>query len=388
MNDVVNMTRNKAYEKGLQYNLKVAEDIPSVLRGDEIRIRQIMLNLINNAIKYTKEGSVSIKVSFDREESRLRFEVTDTGIGIKNEDLGKLFNAFQRLEEDKNRNIEGTGLGLNITMRLVKMMDGSISVSSKYGEGTTFTAEMAQGIEDDTPVGDFALNLERAQATKEEYRPSLVAPGAKILIVDDNEMNLEVISNLLSDTKIQITTALSGAECLTCLSEGKYDVVLLDQMMPVMSGTQTLEEIRRRHLADDTPVIALTADAIVGARDMYIEEGFTDYLSKPIMYRDLEEALMKYIDKSRFAGEDTVGRDIAGSGPADRPGGVSSGTSVSEETSGERPVVLVVSGSTERLNEVKALLGDRYKGVFVKDEEKARKYLSKHEVQYIIRDTT
>lgn len=398
MNDVVNMTRNKAYEKGLQYNLKVAEDIPSVLRGDEIRIRQIMLNLINNAIKYTKEGSVSIKVSFDREESRLRFEVTDTGIGIKNEDLGKLFNAFQRLEEDKNRNIEGTGLGLNITMRLVKMMDGSISVSSKYGEGTTFTAEMAQGIEDDTPVGDFALNLERAQAAKEEYRPALVAPGAKILIVDDNEMNLEVISNLLSDTRIQITTALSGAECLTCLAEGKYDVVLLDQMMPVMSGTQTLEEIRRRHLADDTPVIALTADAIVGARDMYIEEGFTDYLSKPIMYRDLEEALMKYIDNSRFAGEDTVDRGSADckavsqvtsdKGLAARPGGVSSGTSVSEETSGERPVVLVVSGSTERLNEVKALLGDRYKGVFVKDEEKARKYLSKHEVQYIIRDTS
>ena len=321
-----------------------------------------MLNLINNAIKYTKEGSVSIDVSFDREESRLRFVVADTGIGIKNEDLGKLFNAFQRLEEDKNRNIEGTGLGLNITMRLVKMMDGSISVSSKYGEGTTFTAEMVQEVEDDTPVGDFVLNLERAQEAKEEYRPALVAPGAKILIVDDNAMNLEVISNLLSDTRIQITTALSGAECLTCLSEDKYDVVLLDQMMPVMTGTQTLEEIRKRHLADDTPVIALTADAIVGARDIYIEEGFTDYLSKPIMYRDLEEALIKYIDKSLLK--------------------------ETEEAAKEHPVVLVVSESTEKLNEIKVLLGDKYKGVFVKDEEKAQKYLSKHEVKYIIHETS
>ncbi|MBR4719310.1 MAG: response regulator, partial [Lachnospiraceae bacterium] len=308
MNDVVNMTRNKAYEKGLDYKLNVSSDIPSVLMGDEIRIRQIMLNLINNAIKYTNEGSVGVDVSFDHDENMLKFVVTDTGIGIRNEDLGKLFDSFQRLEEDRNRNIEGTGLGLNITMRLVKMMDGSIGVSSKYGEGTTFTAEVVQEIIDDTPIGDFATNLARIQDNdREEFVPSLIAPEARVLIVDDNEMNLEVISDLLSDTMIQITTALSGAECIERLKEGGYDVILLDQMMPVMSGTQTLAVIKEEHLADDTPIIALTADAIVGARDTYLKEGFTDYLSKPVMYKDLEEALLKYIDKKLILTEEVSG---------------------------------------------------------------------------------
>lgn len=364
MNDVVNMTRNKAYEKGLEYKLNVSKDIPSVLIGDEIRIRQIMLNLINNAIKYTNDGSVSVDVSFDRDEGMLKFVVSDTGIGIKNEDLGKLFGSFQRLEEDRNRNIEGTGLGLNITMRLVKMMDGSIGVSSKYGEGTRFSVEVRQEIADDTPVGDFAANIAMVHDDGEEFAPSLIAPEARLLIVDDNEMNLEVISSLLEDTRIKITTALSGAECIEYLKEGTYDVILLDQMMPVMSGSQTLAKIKEEHLADDTPIIALTADAIVGARDVYLREGFTDYLTKPIIYKDIEEALLKYIDKNKIIKEDEIN---------------------TSEGSAEKKTVLVVSSSTERLNEIKEILGQRYKGVFVKDEEKAEKYLSKHEVEFVIR---
>jgi CheY-like chemotaxis protein len=249
-------------------------------------------------------------------------------------------------------------------MRLVKMMDGSIGVSSKYGEGTTFTAQMVQEVADDTPIGDFADNIAKLRVDRQEFKPSLIAPDAKVLIVDDNEMNLEVISSLLTDTRIRVTTATSGAECITRLKEGSFDVVLLDQMMPVMSGTETLAKIKEEHLADETPVIALTADAIVGARDSYIGEGFTDYLSKPVMYKDLEEALLKYIDKELLLKPEEA--DASGK-PEDLP------------------VILVISPDTDRLNEIKKLLGDKYKGVYVRDEDKAARYLEKHEAAFIIR---
>lgn len=367
MNDVVNMTLKKAQDKALDYKLKVSEDIPSKLLGDEIRVRQVMLNLINNAIKYTHEGSVSVDVSYEADSQMLTVIVADTGIGIKNEDLGKLFGSFQRLEEDKNRNIEGTGLGLNITMRLVNMMNGSISVSSKYGEGTTFTARMKQVVTDATPVGDFAQNLLKMQENREEYRASFITPDAHILVVDDNDMNLEVIAGLLEDTKINVTTALSGKACLDILRERSFDVIFLDQMMPGMSGVQTLLEIKKEKLAEDTPIIALTADAIVGARDTYIKEGFTDYLSKPVMYKALEAILHKYINERLIMKPD--GENAAGA----------------EEPSAERPVILVVSDSKDKLDEMKELLGSRYKGVFVRDEEKASKYIEKHKVEFVIR---
>ena len=361
MNDVVNMTMKKAQDKGLRFDLKVSKDIPSVLLGDEIRVRQVMLNLVNNAIKYTHEGSVSVDVYYEKNTQMLQIVVADTGIGIKNEDLGKLFGSFQRLEEDKNRNIEGTGLGLNITMRLVKMMDGSIGVSSEYGKGTTFTAKMKQAVVDATPVGDLADNLSRLQENKEEYRPSLIAPKARVLIVDDNEMNLEVIGALLTDTKIRVTTAESGKECLEMLKGGNnFDLIFLDQMMPGMSGVQTLEVIKEEKLAEGVPIIALTADAIVGARDSYISEGFTDYLSKPVIYKDLEELLMRYLNRSLIE--------------ANEP----------KEESNEpedMPVVIAVSDSSEKLKQLKALLGDGYKGVFVKDMDSAARYVEKNRNQ-------
>ncbi len=371
MNDVVNMTMKKAQDKGLAYKLSVSEDIPSVLLGDEIRIRQVMLNLINNAVKYTHEGSVSVDVSYDDSTQLMQVMVSDTGIGIKNEDLARLFGSFQRLEEEKNRNIEGTGLGLNITMRLVKMMDGTISVTSKYGEGTTFTARMRLPVVDRTPVGDFVKNLASMQENTEEYRPGLVAPSARILIVDDNEMNLEVITGLLEETKMKITRALSGKECLERLKEGSFDLIFLDQMMPGMSGVQTLERIKREQLADAAPIIALTADAIVGARDTYIKEGFTDYLSKPVMYAALEAILLKYLDPAKVDREAAVSNAQT---PAARA-----------EEAGERPLVLVIGETKEKLEAVKEILGTGYKGVFVRDEDKARKYLEKHEVRVVIR---
>ncbi len=365
MNDVVNMTMKKAKDKGLEYNLKVSKDIPSVLRGDEIRIRQVMLNLINNAIKYTHEGSVSIEVSFDHATHMLWVVVSDTGIGIKNEDLGKLFGSFQRLEEDKNRNIEGTGLGLNITMRLVKMMDGTIGVNSKYGEGTTFTAQMKQEVIDQTPVGDFADNLAKMHLSGQEYKPALFAPKARILVIDDNDMNLEVFAALLEDTKIKVTTAESGNECIEILKENSFDLIFLDQMMPGMSGVQTLEVIQRENLAKDTAIIALTADAIVGARENYIKEGFSDYLSKPVMYEALEEMLIRYLDPSLIEKEALTDK--------------SNGNGENEQDD-DKPIVIAVSQSSDKLRTIKDLLGGNYKGVFVRDLDSAAKYVEKNRI--------
>lgn len=363
MNDVVNMTMNKARDKGLEYDLDISASIPSVMHGDEIRIRQVMLNLINNAIKYTPQGSVSVKVSFDESSSMLNFSVSDTGIGIKEEDREKLFGSFQRLEENKNRNIEGTGLGLNITKYFVTRMDGRISVDSIYGEGSTFTATMKQTVVDDTPIGDFAQNLIRVQDRREEYRPSLIAPAARVLVVDDNEMNLEVFKGLLEVTRIRISTAESGDECLEILQREQFDMIFLDQRMPGLSGTQTLAEMKKRHLAEGTPVIALTADAIVGARDNYIKEGFTDYLSKPVMYDALEALLIKNLKESLILSEEQV-RNLEAVKAADAD-------------DGEKPLVIAVSSSSDKLKAIKSLLGNVCKGVFVKDVESAEKYLAK-----------
>ncbi|MCR5476409.1 MAG: response regulator [Lachnospiraceae bacterium] len=366
INDVVNMTRERARDKGLEFRLQVSPEIPSVLCGDEIRVRQVMLNLIGNAIKYTQKGSVSVDVSFDAGSGMLQIIVADTGIGIREEDRAKLFGAFQRLEEDRNRKIEGTGLGLNITLQLLKMMEGSIDVASVYGEGTTFTARMKQRVIDPAPIGDFAVQLADLQDQQENCEATFTAPKARLLVVDDNEMNLEVISALLEETKIRVTTAESGRECIAILQEERFDLVLLDQMMPGMSGVETLEILRKQHLADETPVVALTADAIVGARENYLREGFADYLSKPVMYRALEDLLRRLLNPALVE---------------EAPGG--KGTSVSKEASGsagegETPVVIGISPSSEKLRELKALLGSGYKGVFVKDMESAARYVEKN----------
>jgi signal transduction histidine kinase/DNA-binding NarL/FixJ family response regulator len=363
MNDVLNMTMKKAQDKGLDYSFHVAEDVPSVLLGDEIRVRQIMLNLINNAIKYTPKGSVSVDVSYQGDAQMLCVAVSDTGIGIRAEDIGKLFGSFQRLEEERNRNIEGTGLGLNITMRLVKLMDGTIDVESEYGVGTTFTARMKQTAVDATPIGDFTKNLLRMQERREECVPTLVAPSARILVVDDNDMNLEVIEGLLEVTRIRVSTARSGKECLALLREKTFDLIFLDQMMPGLSGVQTLEEIRKQRLAEGTPVVALTADAIVGARENYIREGFTDYLCKPVLFDALEATLRRCLPPELLAKKEDPAREKE-----------------------EKPVVLVVSADADKLREAKDALGARYRCVLVRGEEQAEKYLAKHGAAFILRD--
>ncbi len=369
LNDIVNMTMKKAEEKGLLYTLEVDPDIPSVFNGDEIRIRQIILNLTNNAIKYTQQGSIGLHFSFDHAADRLSFTVADTGMGIKEEDMNKLFSSFQRLDETRNRKIEGTGLGLNITKQLVELMGGGISVKSEYGKGSTFSVSVDQEVIDPTPIGDYTKLLEKAQVTAKKYVPVVIAPEANVLIVDDNEMNLEVITDLMSETKIKVTTALSGQECLDMLKTRKFDLILLDQMMPQMSGTQTLNIILEEKLAEGTPVVALTADAIVGAKDSYIKEGFTDYLSKPVMFPELEGILAKYLDSSLLVSKEQF----------------EAGKGISSDTY-DKQTVLMISDSIENLKGFKEILNDRYKGVYVKDEASARKYLEKHSAVYVFKD--
>ena len=357
------MTMKRANDKGLVYEMNVDGDIPTTLYGDEIRVRQIMLNIINNAIKYTEEGKVSVDASYDRSQEKLIIRVTDSGIGIRDEDLKKLFDSFSRLEETRNRNIEGTGLGLNITKQLVDMMEGKISVSSKYGSGTVFTVSIVQKCIDPSPIGDFGRRLEMAAAENLPKGSKLYAPDARILIVDDNEMNHEVITGLISDTRIQVTNAMSGPQCLECLHENSFDLIFLDQMMPGLSGISTLKVIKDENLADGVPVIALTADAIVGARDMYLREGFTDYLSKPVMYEELEAALFKYLPKDKIDTDDDLGQNA--------------------DTA---PVFLVINDSPAALSQVRRFLGDGCRGVFVRNDEQARKYLKDHTIDYVIRD--
>ena len=303
INEEMVLMSPKAKEKGLELKISMAQMLPSGLEGDAIRIKQIITNLVNNAIKYTKEGSVKVSVSglklISNEDGDctlpLVITVSDTGIGIKDEDMGKLFEKFQRIEEKRNKNIEGTGLGMSITKQLVDMMDGIIEVSSEYGKGSSFKVTIPQHVLDMTPVSRVHLTTE-PEFSEETY---LYAPDAKILVTDDNEMNRKAMKLLLGRTLIQVDTASSGKECIRMVKAETYDVIFLDHMMPEMDGIETLKAIRKipkeLNPNDKTPIIMLTANAIAGAREAYLDEGFTDFLSKPVDPRTLEVMLRKYI---------------------------------------------------------------------------------------------
>lgn len=306
LSDVINMVRIKAEDKNLWFYINIDETLPSELWGDDTRNRQIIINILNNAVKYTKMGGVSLSVTREHTvEDRilLKIQVADTGIGIKEEDMPRLFDNFERFDLAENRNVEGTGLGLAITYWLTKQMNGRIEVESEYGIGSTFTVYLPQGIMDDSPIGDFQKKYQKAmKKSAYQYRESFVAPEARILVVDDTSMNLLVISQLLKKTRVQVATCLSGKECLYMVQKEHYDVILLDHMMPGMDGIETLRALRNmyNHKCPDTPVIALTANAIVGVREMYMREGFNDYLSKPVEANELEEMLMKYIPSEKI----------------------------------------------------------------------------------------
>lgn len=300
LNDCYNLTKIKLQNKPVSFIMQINEKLPSWLYGDEVRIRQIINNFLSNAVKYTKEGNITFELDFEEktdEQILLVITVRDTGIGIKEEDLGKLFESFTRIEEKRNRNIEGTGLGLNLTKNLVNLMGGEVFAESTYGKGSCFTAKIPQKIADAKPMGDFGKRYQQYLSTSDDDKLSFLAPDAKILVVDDVTMNLKVVEGLLKATKIQIDTAVSGSECLECVKTTPYQMIFLDHMMPEMDGLETLEHMK--NLADNpnaqTPVIMLTANAIVGAKEEYIEAGFADYLTKPIRETELLEMILKYL---------------------------------------------------------------------------------------------
>jgi signal transduction histidine kinase/CheY-like chemotaxis protein len=355
LNDVLNMTRHRAQKKDLEYNLIVSEKIPSRLYGDEIRIRQILLNIINNAIKYTEKGGVTIDIDYTvpggGETIDLIIRVSDTGIGIREEDRQKLFQSFSRLEERRNRSIEGTGLGLHITNLLLEMMDGKIEVESVYGEGSTFTVTVPQRVVSAQPLGDFSKAVRNYLDHIEMEEVSLYAPEARVLVVDDNEMNLEVMEGLLRDTAIRTDLVTSGRECIEKVRQTRYDVILLDQMMPEMNGEETLAKLKQMNLLCGTPVIALTADAIIGARDNYLAKGFSDYVSKPVKYDKLEAILKYFLPKEK---------------------------QMIRQPKEDLPVLLLWGTDPELLRQEKERLEGIYKCICVTGSAAAQKYQEKH----------
>lgn len=296
---LVNSVSERAHGKDLTFNVDIDPGLPSGLFGDDSRISQVVVNLLTNAVKYTHEGSVSLTMKEkDRKDGfiLLYVEVKDTGIGIRENDMDRLFESFERLDEVRNRNIEGTGLGMSITTNLLSLMNSELKVESTYGKGSVFYFELRQKIEDETPLGDYNNSAQRNDSEGDK-KDHLYAPEAHILIVDDTKMNLTVAVKLLKRTAVNVTTADSGEMAVALSSEHKYDLIFMDQRMPNMDGTEALKTIRaaKGGMNADTPVICLTADAIRGAKDKYVAQGFTDYLSKPVNGKSLEETLLKYL---------------------------------------------------------------------------------------------
>ncbi len=312
INDLVTMIKPRGESKGLELIFDIDSSIPGELHGDEIRIKQVITNILTNAVKYTEKGSVTLKIYFEEvsdNEINLKVAVKDTGIGIKEEDLKLMYNAFQRVDEVRNRNVEGTGLGLNITRQLLNLMGSELNVSSVYGEGSEFSFSIKQKVIKKDPIGNYMEAYHKALENRARYQEKFIAPDAEVLVVDDTPMNLTVFRNLLKKTKMKIDTAESGMECLEKTGQKKYDIIFLDHRMPVMDGIETLVNLKedRSNPNTNTISISLTANAVSGAREQYIDAGFDDYLTKPIIPEKLEEMLIRYLpdDKViRKEGED------------------------------------------------------------------------------------
>ena len=299
--DCCKMIEGRASAKKLELIIDADKTTPCNLYGDDVRLHQIITNILTNAVKYTHEGSVTLRIRWksagDGKKILLIVSVEDTGIGISDENKEKLFGSFERFDNEKNKGIEGTGLGLAITKQLVELMDGNIGVYSTIGKGSLFYVEIPQEIAALGELGDININ-KRTQNTI--YKEKLVVPDKRILVVDDVKVNLKVIEGLLKKTQIQIETADGGAKCIEKAYNKKYDVILLDHMMPEIDGEDALKEIKKEGCINhDTPVIVLTAYVMAGARERYIEKGFDDYLSKPVSGEDLEDMLIKYIKKEK-----------------------------------------------------------------------------------------
>ena len=309
LNDICSMISVRAMARNLSFRVNVDRHLPDSLYGDSVRVRQVLLNLLNNAVKYTEHGSVTLSVYSDAETvfekdrtMNLVFSVQDTGIGIRSEDIGKLFTRFERVGVTETGGVvEGTGLGLAITKNLLDMMGGSIRVDSRFGEGSVFTATIPQKIISPEPVGNFQERFERSAETMEVPQELFRAPSVRLLVVDDTRMNLSVVKGLLKKTGMQIDTALGGEAALEQTLSVPYDLILMDQRMPGMDGIETMHRIRLQEGGANvrTPVICLTADAVTGAKQRYLAEGFTDYLSKPIDIQALRRKLLAWLPQQK-----------------------------------------------------------------------------------------
>ena len=299
--DLVGVIRVQMQRKNLSFLLDIDPGLPSVLYGDRKRINQVLINLLSNASKYTLEGSVTLSIQVEKRvdrKVRLRMSVKDTGIGIRRENLENLYEIFKRIDPDQNQKIEGSGLGLAITKQLVDLMGGVLSVDSIYTKGSTFTVILDQEVIDDTGIGELEIHTTESLAdNKERYRHLFEAPEARILVVDDNEMNLVVFEKLLTATRVQVDTARSGEECLEKTQTKYYNIIFMDHMMPGMNGVDVVKVIRRQlnGLCRDSVIIALTANAVLSADTFYAEKGFDSYLEKPIDAAQLEKKIFEYL---------------------------------------------------------------------------------------------
>jgi CheY-like chemotaxis protein len=297
LNDALNIIRVYLDDKPIAFETDIATDIPALLIGDETRVRQVLLNVLSNAAKCTREGFVKFIASHERvgsEAVKLSFSIADSGVGIKPEDMDKLFGDFTRFDQKRNTGIEGTGLGLAITRSLCLAMDGDITVASEYGKGSVFTVTLTQAWTDFAPLGEISG---KAYARTENAAARFIAPAARLLIADDNVANLKVAEGLLAPYRSRVDTCLSGAEAVRLARETPYDIIFMDHMMPEMDGMEATAAIRA--LEGDrfqtVPIIALTANAVVGMRETFLQNGFSDYLPKPIELAKLNEMMGKWI---------------------------------------------------------------------------------------------
>ena len=288
LNDLINMAKARIKDKPIELVTDIDPNLPAKLHGDDVRIRQVITNILTNAIKYTEKGTVKLVITsaVTGELADIHVSVQDTGIGIKEEDLPKLTQAYQRIEESRNRNIEGTGLGMTITTQLLHMMNSQLEVQSTYGKGSLFSFSIKQGVIDPNPIGDFQQRLEQASVDY-SYAETFHAPNAHILVVDDNAINRQVFKNLLLSTQINIDEAVDGEDAVNKVKEVNYDIIYMDHMMPNVDGVEALHRIREFNTT--TPIFALTANAVTGAKEFYMKEGFSGFLTKPIDSKKLED---------------------------------------------------------------------------------------------------
>ena len=297
--DIILVVQPRMEKKGLQLILDLDENIPNELYGDEVRIRQIITNILTNAVKYTEKGSVTLRVQMKKKDARhivLLVSVKDTGIGIK-ESKEVLFASFQRGRDLRAHHIEGTGLGLSITRQLLEMMGSDLEMERVYGKGSTFSFDLVQTVVSEEPMGNLNDLYQKRLSQEQKYRESFTAKDAHVLVVDDNGMNLKVVASLLKQTLVQIDTAQDGAGCLEKCARNHYDLILMDHLMPNMDGVEAFHRLRadKQGINYRTPVIILTANAVAGMKQQYLDEGFNGFLSKPVQGPLLEETLRRYL---------------------------------------------------------------------------------------------